>query len=422
MKKIIQKWSILLMILSAYSGYGQQINRGEYFIDTDPGVGNGTAITITSADSVDISSSINLTGISPGFHTLHVRVRYNNTGIREWSLFEGRRFYINPSSNGSASPQVVAAERFIDTDPGLGNGTPINTGAAADSITKSATLSTNGLAPGFHHLFVRVKDASGKWSLYEPRVFYIIPPSTANQAQIASAEYFFDVDPGLGNGTSVATGANADSINISSTASIAGLTEGFHHFFVRVKSTDGIWSLYAARNFYINASGTIVSAQISNAEYFYDTDPGEGNGTAVTPSFSPADSVNISANTVVTGLTPGYHYMFVRAQDQDGKWSLPVSDTLWIGTAGINELVANTNVNLSPNPVQSSCIISYHGVQPNSYLKLCDLSGRVVYNESLQGQEGKQFITLPELANGVYYWTTYSGYKNSAKGKIIVAH
>jgi len=56
---------------------------------------------------------------------------------------------------------VVAGEYYVDTDPGVGKGTPLN--YSNGQLSTSATLS--GLSLGNHTLYVRAEDAAGNWSV-----------------------------------------------------------------------------------------------------------------------------------------------------------------------------------------------------------------------------------------------------------------
>ncbi len=414
-------WCILMLSIAS----GQQINRAEYFFDTDPGVGNGTSITVTAGDSVDISGSINITGLSTGFHTLFIRARYNNTGTRMWSLYEGRRFYVyNPATLGS-SPQITGAEYFIDNDPGIGQGTSINTGAAADSISKTASINLTGVPAGFHHLYVRVKDAAGHWSMYEPRVFYIVAPAPQSTYQISSAEYFIDNDPGIGNGTTIAMGAAADSVDINGSFSTTGMTKGFHHLAIRVKNTLGVWSLYEIRNFYVGdsvpSSGN-QGSQIVHAEYFYDNDPGQGNGISVPTTFSPADSIDITSTASTSGLSLGTHYLFIRVQNADGKWSQPIYDTLNIGQVGIAENLNQSEVIIAPNPANEYTNIHFTTETQISRVELMDATGRKLIEIPLPAGQENVRVDLQKLSAGTYYWTALSKEEIKSRGKIIISH
>jgi hypothetical protein len=68
-----------------------QINKAEYFIDTDPGVGLGTEFSITNGFNVDETIAIPTTGLTEDYHYLHIRVRDEN-GV--WSLYEVIEFLV----------------------------------------------------------------------------------------------------------------------------------------------------------------------------------------------------------------------------------------------------------------------------------------------------------------------------------------
>lgn len=140
---------------------------------------------------------------------------------------------------------------------------------------------------------------------------------------IDSAEYFFDIDPGAGNGTTLAVNSG-DTIADTSYIKTTGLPTGFHSLYVRVKDSNQVWSLYEGGRFYIydTISQTApASYPIAAAEYFYDTDPGIGNGTALN-AFTPADTVTLTDTLKKDTLAAGTHYLFVRVRDSMQVWSL----------------------------------------------------------------------------------------------------
>ncbi|WP_315817684.1 hypothetical protein [Paraflavitalea speifideaquila] len=101
---------------------------------------------------------------------------------------------------------MVAAEYFIDTDPGTGNGTAIPLTPGADLNNLPATVNVNGLTNGTHRLYMRTRSAEGRWSLTAVKEFVIdfdlaYPTAPAAAQNLVAAEYFVDTDPGTGNGT-----------------------------------------------------------------------------------------------------------------------------------------------------------------------------------------------------------------------------
>lgn len=290
--------SLLLVMVMAQTVGAQTIHKAEYFFDTDPGKGNGTALTIPfPSDPVTFTASISTAGLLPGHHVLFVRTR---TSDYHWSLYEPKPFFIQQS--------IVKAEYFFDTDPGRGLAVPIPVFLPFfDSGTLTASISTTGLSPGYHFLFIRTRDESGHWSLYQPKEFFI-------RQSIVAAEYFFDTDPGVRLGIPIPVVPTLDQVTLTPSISAAALTPGSHLLFVRTKNESGRWSLHQPLEFFIRIP-------VMRAEFFVDTDPGNGNGTPFTIPV-PSDLVTVNP-TLTTGVLPdGTHYLFIRTRDIFGKWSL----------------------------------------------------------------------------------------------------
>src|SRR5258705_3493672 len=283
MKRLIILLVMSFLIITARS---QNITAAEYFIDTDPGVGNGVAITVSTPGAiVNFTASVSTASLSAGFHFLAIRVKDAN-GV--WGLYEKRGFYISSSTTDAAN--IPAAEYFFDADPGVGSGTATPVGASG-AVVNFAPVIPTALAAGFHFLAIRVKGSDGIWGLYEKRGFYI-SSSTTDAANITAAEYFLDTDPGVGNSTPVSDRASGAVVNFTAAIPTA-LSAGFHFLAIRTKGSDGIWGLYEKRGFYVSSS-TADAANITAAEYFFDADPGVGNGTATSVGASGA-VVNFTA-------------------------------------------------------------------------------------------------------------------------------
>ncbi|MFM2226172.1 MAG: hypothetical protein RJA07_2374 [Bacteroidota bacterium] len=220
-------------------GSGAVITNAEYFFDTDPGVGNGTAFAPTFAsDSATFNSGISVGNLTPGFHYVYVRMKANG----QWGLTQTQPFHVIPS----AGAITWHGEYFIDTDPGVGNGTAITAVGSADTVVYNGGINVGSISGGSHYLYTRFKDVNGIWGLTQFTNFYSLP-------SVVAAEYFFDNDPGVGNGKALAVAAPSDSISISDTASIrnAGLGFGKHWIYVRAKNDLGQWGVTQRDSFTI---------------------------------------------------------------------------------------------------------------------------------------------------------------------------
>ncbi|TXD83082.1 T9SS type A sorting domain-containing protein [Subsaximicrobium wynnwilliamsii] len=240
---------IFLSIGLVFSGWSQ-ITAAEYFIDADPGIGNATNLTISSGNQIDTNFSIPTVGLSNGLHVLHIRVKGTSN---VWSLYYRDYFYILTTEAPAAGSNLSAAEYFIDTDPGVGNAIALSI-ASGQTIDNTFSIPTSGLANGLHVLHMRTQDLDGTWSLYYRDYFYIHSVNNFVSTPITGAEYFFDTDPGVGNGISIAI---TEGFTIDETLAIPvpeDMTDGNHYLYIRVKNMDDNWSTYIFALFSVDSN------------------------------------------------------------------------------------------------------------------------------------------------------------------------
>ena len=324
------------------------IIAAEYFFDTDPGPGNGTP-TGGSLNGATVNfTTIIPAAISAGFHFLAIRTR---DADGKWSLFEKRGFYISTSTANTAD--IVAAEYFFDADPGAGNATATPVGASGPVVNFTVVIPT-ALSAGFHFLAIRTKDAGGKWGLFEKRGFYI-STSTTNTTNIVAAEYFFDTDPGAGNGTATSVGTSGPTVNFTAVIP-SSLSPGFHFLAIRTRDAEGKWSLFEKRGFYISTSTTDLPI-ITAAEFFIDSDPGVGNGTALIVT-TPGSVVTQTFTVPVPGGLPGGdHLLSIRVRNQSGNWSLFEARTFTVGEGSLS-ITCPANKTVAAAQSQCSSVVS----------------------------------------------------------------
>lgn len=211
-----------------------------------------------------------------------------------------------------AQQNIIKAEYFIDNDPGFGNATNISISPSANIINNTFSIPSSVLTRGVHTLFIRSEDANGKWSVTSAHVFY----NFGLPLNIVYAEYFLDTDPGFGNAINIpltpATNINSNTFSIPMNPLILGL----HTLFIRSKDIEGKWSLTNSHVFY-----NFGSAIINKVEYFIDTDPGFGNATNI--PVTPSSNISLATFAIpISSFSQGFHALFLRSQDADGKWSI----------------------------------------------------------------------------------------------------
>lgn len=141
------------------------IVAAEYYLDTDPGFGNGVPIPVTPGADVDLDFTVDLSNASLGFHILVVRAQ-DDTGA--WSQRFRRSFLHERAAQADPALNLRRLEYFLDDDPGFGNGTPIPW-TAAEGERQEIIIDLTDVSPGFHILVVRAQDERGGWSLLHRR-------------------------------------------------------------------------------------------------------------------------------------------------------------------------------------------------------------------------------------------------------------
>ena len=157
------------------------VASAEYFIDTDPGFGNGTAISFTEGMDITNSFTADLSSVSTGFHQLYTRAR-NADGY--WGATQVTSF-INLVAE---SNEILLLEYFVDDDPGFGNAMSVPFTPGEEDIAFNVDLSMENT--GFHQLFVRAKSANGSWSMLQ-KAGFLVERGFGRNADIVGLEYYY---------------------------------------------------------------------------------------------------------------------------------------------------------------------------------------------------------------------------------------
>lgn len=167
-------------------------------------------------------------------------------------------------------------------------------------------------------------------------IFMLLVLCNALSAQsISNAEYYFDSDPGFGSGNSLAvntnTGLLAQTYNIPTT----GLSNGFHNLCIRVFNQETNWSHYDKRLVFISKTQN-NNFNISEAEYFFDVDPGFGNAISLNV---PNQSSFSTALNIPQSFEVGIHKLFIRVKSIENTWSHYAHQLFYVGANPNTDLI-----------------------------------------------------------------------------------
>jgi hypothetical protein len=253
MKKIITIWLLVLYSLSN----AQTVTQVEYAYDVDLGVAKNTVINVNPQQAdVNFAFTIPSTGLTPGYHKLYLRTK-NSDG--HWSQTSIRLVDVPFPSNLYI---INRGEYFFDIDPGFGNATPITISPQQDVILQNFTAATASLTPGYHKLYIRVRDGLGNWTHTMFRNVDIM--NTLSIGSIERIEYFLNTDPGVGNagGTIVSNPQSDGSFTI--TIPQNQLQNGLDTLYFRVKDNgEKNWSLTQWKIQVITITTSLFDLQLS---------------------------------------------------------------------------------------------------------------------------------------------------------------
>ncbi|UBM58362.1 hypothetical protein LAG90_16280 [Marinilongibacter aquaticus] len=307
MKKII--YGLLFGFWLGISGaFSQTVQRVEYFIDSDPGFGQGTAISFSAGTEVTIPLQIPLLpNLSNGFHKIFVRAQ-DSDGV--WGQTYMQVFYKSGEIAGLSA--CVALEYFIDQDPGYGLATGIPISAQLNQSKALHIALPQALPFGFHRFFIRARDVAGRWSVVYAQNFY--KTNELPQLQdVVKLEYFVDHDPGFGLANDLPL-TNATQVSLSDVTFNLGNTTlggGEHRLFVRAMDALGRWSIVGKETFVECDFGAFISA-VPNAT-------------------SCGDSITLSANFQENGNTLSWKWM----KDDEPIFGSDNKNPIKVGESGL---------------------------------------------------------------------------------------
>lgn len=408
----------------------QNLTSAEYFFDADPGFGNGTPITITPGVNIsNMAASVNTSGLSNGIHRFCLRT-FSNEG--DWSITNIVDFLVdfNPAyPTLAAAPQnLVKAEYFIDTDPGFGAASVIPITPGADLPNVAANINTAGLSNGVHQLWLRTQGAEGKWSITNQKDFLVdenpaYPTAPAAPGNLVYAEYFFDTDPGFGNGTLVPFTPSSNLSNVTISANVSGLTDGSHNFFLRTLDD---WSLTGFQTFFKGSPLPLHflsfyaknKERSVNLEWKTDNEVNtshfdverSADGTA----FSKIGNVTANNQTGIQTYTlddiqplPGKNFYRLKQVDKDGKFEYSKT------------VVVNRNkgleVQVFPNPAGTSITVLMPLRNSEQSLTLIGANAQTIKRLTVPAGVTTIDVPLTGLTAGRYFIKWKSGDEVSIK-------
>jgi hypothetical protein len=243
--------------------------------------------------------------------------------------------------------QITQAEYFWDTDPGQGNGTTMlaidgNLNTALEGVFQDIT---NLPTPGLHTIGIRVMAANNSWGATFMQVVEIVPAPTIASLpfEITAGELYWDTDPGFGSGIALlAFNGNFDEALEQAIGSAIAPSAGQHLLSIRLKDGYNNWGPSFSSVVEVSPAGNVLSGtlQITAAECFWDTDPGQGSGTALLAINGNFDDALESVMGNIAAPSSGFHNFSIRLKGADNQWGPVFSAVVQVDNVNTTTIAA----------------------------------------------------------------------------------
>ena len=372
-----------ILLVTPGSGSVRLITACEYWFDND----TPTFLEVGDSNSVNFEQLLNTTFLNPGLHRFYIRYRDD---LGRWGAQHGKLLSIC-NSIPIITQVVTQIKYWVDSNPS----TVIDVTDSA-LVDINELISTLSLDIGLHNLYMQCRDENGRWGSADKRSLIVTsPPGVSQSRYITHLEYWVDGGPPI-----LVDIIDSAQVNINEFIGTLSLGIGLHDVYLRCQDDFGRWSGLEQRVLIVTSPvSTVEQKVLTAAEYFVNVDPGPGNGMPIPlPSDSIWDEGEETVHSVITGLPLGLYLVGMRVQDETGRWSKAVFDSMLVGPI-LSIGVSGNNIILdwlSGNGAEAFHI--YRATTPGgSYIEIDSTTAQTYMDVGIISTDPKGF-----------YWVTFS--------------
>ncbi len=251
-----------------------QIIRGEYFFDTDPGIGKGIVFDINDEDFLDNEFTFSTEGLEPGIHLLGFRLRNDD----HWGFVETLEIHVEDQNPSLDELGIIAGEYYFDTDPGIGKGIPFEVSRVKFLDDEFNFDIPEDLGVGEHTLGVRLKGDEGLYGFSRVLNFEVVPENGIEGVFLKSVEYvIFDEMQVEVKRETILLNETQNVLDEEFLINTDGLAPGEYELAVSSKSGENVSGPVRTLTFMVVDGTAPVSLSLSNQEVI----EGEPVGTEI---------------------------------------------------------------------------------------------------------------------------------------------
>jgi hypothetical protein len=356
--------------------------------------------------------------LSDGMHTLFLRTRDDKGS---WGIVSNHVFikYLTPVNVATVSRM----EYFVNTDPGVGNGTIIELNTPKHTVMKYFVVNPENFKVGTNKLFVRTLDNHGRWGIVYYTDFEVLQTEACNPPSDLSATDVTETTANLswtetGQGTSWDLMWVPYGYDYSEDADLStGITDNpytidtlskatLYDFYVRTLCSDGLVSAWAG-------PGIFHTLPLNMNQLTLFSDPPEGGTVTGEGTYSPGETVSISAiaNTnYVFQYWSGDTSLLDNVEAGSITFTMPAEPVTltahFQNSIGIPEITGHS-LKLYPNPARNELWVEFYNPDKcNVIIQLMNIHGQIVAQKNIEATDNVQTsLNTCNLSPGFYQLT-----------------
>lgn len=416
MKKFLIFCALIVCSLTAKS----QIIAGEYFWDTDPGIGLGIPINPTEIAGGTLDETYEISAFAPsvstGKHTLFVRFKQSDT---LWSQAIGMDVLVGPdnflsgSQNAADTAKVISSEYFWDNDSS--HVFPAAISNYDQNFNFGSSFTAQNLSPGNHTVSYRTTDKFGYKSFWNT-VDIVLLPNTPNLSKV---EYWMDDEAVVPKTEASLTPNAATDVEANADIPTSGLSNGVHILNLRGKAENQLLDEY------ISSDSSALYQMAVLVDPQYSLVAGQAFLSNNTSSQNYCQGGKIKIPVAITGNWPSQNIFTLQLSDSSGTAFTDISTTI---NPTNDTLVGDIPVNI-PTGIhyRIRAVASYPYIASLSVTELkIGQTAAISTGNANPCEGGAIYLNAISSQVSTYSWTGPAGFSAGGAGvnriNLILAH
>ncbi|MBT8327966.1 MAG: T9SS type A sorting domain-containing protein [Bacteroidia bacterium] len=214
---------------------GSNAKMINYQIWYDGDFENATTQSISPSVSFDLVSSLNVSNLTTGLHTISLRFQDD---VGAWSVPVSQFFFKKPETGMTATKSLTTYEYWFDEDYANAS---LQTVSSTQHLDLMKNIDVSALNTGLHTITIRFRDDGGYWSVPLAQFFFKKPETAVVANKMVEYRYWFNEDDDKMTYAEITP--SVSQFELMNTFDMTHLWKGDYSIHFQFKDKKGKWSV-----------------------------------------------------------------------------------------------------------------------------------------------------------------------------------